>query len=220
MKGDLIMIDTFFDTYFKDNMIRGIKLYEKNLVIQTFLVLFSLLILCILLFFNPESWSLLFSFRLLLVMNTLNKEMDNISKKHVLKVAPKTKTYILNYSKHILRFNHSSQYKELALILRQKGERNLKSYNLLPYLAMVLTVTIFLCNSVIGVYPERTNDVIFIVVIITSIILIFNSFINAIANLFFNGKPKEMIHLSDTIFEIFLEKSINENALMTSQRKK
>ncbi|SDG75252.1 hypothetical protein SAMN04487975_101383 [Planococcus glaciei] len=44
------MIDTFFDTYFKDNMVRGIKLYEKNLVIQTFLVLFSLLILCILLF--------------------------------------------------------------------------------------------------------------------------------------------------------------------------
>ncbi|QKX50042.1 hypothetical protein HF394_05275 [Planococcus glaciei] len=213
------MIDTFFDNYFKNNIIRGIQIFEKNLVIQTFLVLFFLLVLCIVLFLNPEFWSLLVSFRLLLVMNTLNKEMDNISINHALKVAPKTKKYILDYLKHTLKFNHSSQYKELALILKQKGEKNLKSYNLLPYLTMILTVTIFLCGSVIRVYPEHTKDVIFVVFIMTGIFLIFNSSINAIANLFFNGKPKEMIHLSDTIFEIFLEKSINENTLMASKRK-
>lgn len=118
-----------------------------------------------------------------------------------------------------MRFNHLSHYKELALILRQKGEKNLKSYNLFPYLAMVLTVTIFLCGSVIRIYPERTQDVISIVDIVTGIILISNSCINAIANLFFNGKPKEMIHLSNTIFEISLEKSINENALMMSKKR-
>lgn len=131
----------------------------------------------------------------------------------------RTKKYVLDDLKKKHHFNHSSQFKELAILLQQKGEKTLKSYNLVPYLAMTLTVLLFLLSLIFQTTPNSVEEIIIIAGIISFIILTFNLVLNAITNLFFNGKPIVMLDLSSIVFELYFEESIKENKLITKKTK-
>lgn len=169
--------------------------------------------------FRPELWTFLIFARLFHVLGVINEEMDSIAKDHALNSYLRTKKYVLDDLKKNLHFNHSSQFKELAILLQKKGERNLKSYNVVPYLAMTLTILLFLLSLIFQTTPDSVEEIVIMAGIIGFIILTFNLVLNAVTNLFFNGKPMVMIDLSNIIFELYFEESIEENKLITKKTK-
>lgn len=207
------MIDTFFNHYYKNNIIRGYQIFDKKLVNKSLFIISMLLLLWILLLYKSEVWVLLIFSRLFLVMAETNKEMDIIFKQHIIDSSHRTKNNVSIYLKTIFKFNHSSQYKEIAILFKEKGTKGLKSYNLLPYLSMVLTILLFLGNKILEINSNSLKDVIILISIVGGIFLITNTLVNTIANFFLNGKPSVMINLSDTLYELYFDESIKENTL-------
>ena len=144
----------------------------------------------------------------------ITKKIDVILLNYLNDRNPEIKRFIRNYLETILKFNNSNQFKELASQLYQKGEKNIKSYNLIPHLTMILTVILFLGTLIVQIYPEYLIDIIVYSIIITVIVLSINPLINGFASLFWNEKPKKMVELSNVINEIYLEESIKENAVI------
>lgn len=213
------MIEDFFNRYYTNNVIRGIQIFDKKLIFRSLFIMLSLLLMWVFILFKPELWTFLIFARLFLILRVINEEMDTIAKNHALKSYLRTKKYVLDDLKEKLHFNHSSQFKELAILLQQKGQKNLKSYNVVPYLAMTLTVLLFLLSLIFQTTPNSVEEIIIIAGIISFIILTFNLVLNAVTNLFFNGKPIVMIDLSNIIFELYFEESIKENNLITKKTK-
>ncbi|PKG47110.1 MULTISPECIES: hypothetical protein [unclassified Planococcus (in: firmicutes)] len=209
------MTDVFFNDYYKNNIIRGYQLFDKNLVIKASFAIFMLLMIWLLLLYKSEAWILPIFLRLFLLISQINQEMNHIYKKHLVNSSLRTKKYVSNYLKNNLKFNHSSQYRELAILFKENGKKNLKSYNFLPYLTMILTILFFLGNRILEVESIPTKNTVMIVSIIGALFLISNFVANTIANLFLNGKPAVMLDLSDILNELYFEESIKENKIST-----
>lgn len=209
------MTDTFFNDYYKNNIIRGYQIFDKNLVIKASFTLFMLLMIWLLLLYKSELWILPIFLRLFLLISQINQEMNLVYKKHLIDSALRTKKYVSNYLKNVLKFNHSSQYRELAILFKENGKKNLKSYNFLPYLTMILTILFFLGNRILEVESISSKNTIVFASIIGTIFLISNFVVNTIANLFLNGRPAVMLDLSDILYELYFEESIEENKKST-----
>lgn len=76
------MIEDFFDRYYKNNVIRGIQIFDKKLIFRSLVILLSLLSMWVFIIFKPELWTFLIFARLFLIMGVINEEMDTIAKDH------------------------------------------------------------------------------------------------------------------------------------------
>jgi len=146
--------------------------------------------------------------------------MEDKLEKHRLKADLNSKKYVWSYLKNILLFNNSIQYKEFAFLLQQYGEKNKKSYNILPYLALSLPVLLFLSSFATKIYPTHLLTITIITVAVSILLITLNPIVNGFLKLFRNEKAAMALELSNTVYEIYLEESISENRIQYVEQKK
>src|SRR5690606_27311514 len=110
-------------------------------------------------------------------------------------------------------FNNSIQYKEISLLLKSKGDRETLTYNLTPYLAMILTAIVTTVGLIAKGDPGHVTSLIELLIIITVVLVSVNPVVNGFANLFLNTRPKKVLQISEIVQELFIEKSVQEKSI-------
>jgi len=217
--GEFTMLDNFIDAYYKQKGIKGYEVIGKKLTTLFITIIVAIVVVLITSFLLSNWWVLLILVLLFISMFIVNTKIDAILKNYRKRNVSEIKTFILNYLIITLRFNHSNQYKEFAFQLQQKGEKSIKSYNLIPQLTIILTVILFLGTLIVQVYPKYLIGILAFSIIITLIVLYINPLVNEFVSLFRNGKPEKMIELAYIINEIYLEELIKENTAQVQNSK-
>ena len=213
------MLDNFIDALYKQKGIKGYEVIGKKLTALFMSIIVAMVVVLITTFLLSNWWILIVLVLLFISMFIVNKKIDLILKNYRKRNLSEIKNYILNYLKSTLRFNHSNQYKEFAVQLKEKGEKSIKSYNLIPQLTIILTVILFLGTLIVQVYPKYLIGILAFSIIITLIVLYINPLVNEFASLFRNGKPEKMIELANIINEIYLDELIKENTSQVQNSK-
>lgn len=214
------MLEKFVESFYKDNMIKGYKIIGHKLTAQFFLIIFLLTLFWFYVVFTDDWVALFILLRLFITMLQIGDSMDNKLEKHRLKADLKSKKYVYRYLKNILLFNHSTQYKEFAFLLQQHGDKNKKSFNILPYLAMSLPVLLFSSSFATQIYPTHLLTITIITVAVSLFLISLNPIINGFLKLFRNEKAIIAIELSNTIYEIYLEEAILEKRIQYREQRK
>lgn len=214
------MLENFIENYYEKNMIKGYEIIGQKLTAQFFLTIFLLALIWFYVVFTDEWLGLFILFRLFITMLQIGDLMEDKLEKHRLKADLKSKKYTWSYLKNILLFNNSIQYKEFAYLLQQHGEKNKKSYNILPYLALSLPVLLFLSSFATQIYPTHLLTITIITVAVSILLITLNPIINGYFKLFRNEKATMALELSNTVYEIYLEESILENRMEYVESKK
>ncbi|WP_078557266.1 hypothetical protein [Bacillus alkalicellulosilyticus] len=204
-------IHDFFIFYDKRNK-KGYQVIGLKLTTVFFGIIIFLIITSYLLSVYQKLWLLLPVGFLILWLYKTNKKVDKILLRSIEKKRAEHKDYIAIYLKDELGFNNSIQYKEISLLLKSKGDMETVTYNLTPYLAMILTAIV---TTVGLIAKEDQSDVTFLLqllIFITVILVSTNPIFNVIANLFFNTKPKKVQQISEIIQELYIENLIEENS--------
>lgn len=214
------MLENFVKDFYKKNMIKGYKIIGSKLTYQFLLIIFLLILTWFYVVFIDDWLGLFILFRLFMIMLQIGDSMDDKLEKHQLKADLKSKRYVWSYLKNILLFNHSIQYKEFALLLQQYGEKNEKSFNILPYLAMSLPILLFLSSFATRIYPAHLFTITVTTIAISFFLISLNPVVNGFLKLFKNEKATIALELSNTVYEIYLEESILENSIQHVEQRK
>jgi hypothetical protein len=214
------MLENFIESFYKTNMIKGYEIIGRKLTVQFFSLFFLLTLICFYVILTDDWFALFILFRLFITMLQIGDLVDDKLEKHRLKADLRSKEYVWDYLKNTLSFNHSTQYKEFALLLQHHGDKNMKSYNILPYLAISLPVLLFISSFASQIYyPNHLLTITIITVAISILLISLNPLVNIFLKLFRNQKAFVAIGLSDTVHEIYLEESISEHRIQCLEQK-
>ncbi|MBM7610140.1 amino acid transporter [Lysinibacillus composti] len=196
------MVDKFIEDFIKyksKKKTRGYKLVGKKFTLL-FFITFGLLIFFIIRFYMTWYNCLILPIIILFIcIRLFDKKLTRVLNTHIKKDYERDKVYIRNYliQKNIV---NKEQFQILAKLIKEKGEEGIKRFELTPYIAMLLTATVFIFNN------SNIEDYSFFMVIFIILISI-NPLLNVWQNLFHNYKFEVMINLSRKIEEVFLEES-------------
>lgn len=145
------------------------------------------------------------------------KKINDILLAHEIKTKPDKKDYILKFLRTELKFNHSSQLKELALQFETYGEKSKKSFNLLPYLNLIIPVLVLLLTFIYQDFSTSLELTIKLVIAFFMLSIALHILINAFAEIFINTKAERMLYLASLLNEMYLEQLISEHEIKEQQ---
>lgn len=134
-----------------------------------------------------------------ILIKIFDGKLEKALKRYSIEVNKKDINFIQDYlcEKNITDIE---QFKILVKMIREKGEENIKKYELTPYIAILVSSLIFIAT-------EIQNLPLFIV--LGSGLLLLNPLLNMHANIFHNQKFYMYIDLSKKVEEVYLENSMN-----------
>lgn len=150
---------------------------------------------------------LLLSIGLFLVI----KKIDSLMLSHEIEARPKEKESMFEFLTKERNINHSSQIKELAIQMELAGSKSRKSFNLIPFLNLVLPVVILLSTFI---YQDYEGDLTLIVALFSMFFVLsfgLHVFLNAFAEIFINTKADRQLYLASLLNEVYLDWLIFEN---------
>lgn len=211
------MLENFLQNFYTRYSIKGYKIIGHNLTYQFVIVILLLMMIWLHILINEDFFSYLILFRLYIYMKHLGKLMDIKLNEYYSKMKIDSKNYIKKFLSQKLLLNHSSQYKEFAVLLKQYADENKRSYNFVPYLSMILPVLLFTSSITAQIYPQFLVSIILITLGASFFLIILNPIINTYLKLSKNVKAEMSLGLSNTVFEIYLEKSVAEYKNQTKE---